>query len=182
MKFQGYPGRAVLEETSSNGIIGRYEANWQECTRDWTRPVINATRASSSTTSSEASNNSCSSNNDSCNLNVDEQNVVVDNCALSTRKCNNSNGDSNSSNSSNSSSGCNSRTESASSSSSGSSYPDFEDETDTNLAKSNNFLIPRPRLIVPVHTYARKRRTGAPQALFRRPKLLHKGTFFYQFF
>lgn len=30
---------------------------------------------------------------------------------------------------------------------------------------SNNqggFLIPRPRLIVPVHTYARRRRTGAP--------------------
>ncbi|KAL0126993.1 hypothetical protein PUN28_005375 [Cardiocondyla obscurior] len=30
------------------------------------------------------------------------------------------------------------------------------------------FHIPRPRLIVPVHTYARRRRTGAPQALKRR--------------
>lgn len=30
------------------------------------------------------------------------------------------------------------------------------------------FLIPRPRLIVPVHTYARRRRTGAPQPIKRR--------------
>lgn len=30
------------------------------------------------------------------------------------------------------------------------------------------FLIPRPRLIVPVHTYARRRRTGAPPPIRRR--------------
>lgn len=30
--------------------------------------------------------------------------------------------------------------------------------------QSSGFLIPRPRLIVPVHTYARRRRTGAPPA------------------
>lgn len=30
------------------------------------------------------------------------------------------------------------------------------------------FLIPRPRLIVPVHTYARRRRTGAPPPARRR--------------
>lgn len=32
------------------------------------------------------------------------------------------------------------------------------------------FLIPRPRLIVPVHTYARRRRTGAPQPVKRRQR------------
>ncbi|XP_029162720.1 cGMP-dependent protein kinase, isozyme 2 forms cD5/T2 isoform X3 [Nylanderia fulva] len=32
------------------------------------------------------------------------------------------------------------------------------------------FLIPRPRLIVPVHTYARRRRTGAPQPAKRRQR------------
>ncbi|XP_076240897.1 uncharacterized protein LOC143183266 [Calliopsis andreniformis] len=32
------------------------------------------------------------------------------------------------------------------------------------------FLIPRPRLIVPVHTYARRRRTGAPPPARRRQR------------
>lgn len=32
----------------------------------------------------------------------------------------------------------------------------------------SGFLIPRPRLIVPVHTYARRRRTGAPPPARRR--------------
>ncbi|XP_011339723.2 cGMP-dependent protein kinase, isozyme 2 forms cD5/T2 isoform X2 [Ooceraea biroi] len=35
-------------------------------------------------------------------------------------------------------------------------------------AQQGGFLIPRPRLIVPVHTYARRRRTGAPQPIKKR--------------
>ena len=35
-------------------------------------------------------------------------------------------------------------------------------------SNQGGFLIPRPRLIVPVHTYARRRRTGAPPPARRR--------------
>lgn len=46
------------------------------------------------------------------------------------------------------------------------------DSSESNQAVVGNgqsgFLIPRPRLIVPVHTYARRRRTGAPQPIRRR--------------
>ncbi|KOC60008.1 cGMP-dependent protein kinase, isozyme 2 forms cD5/T2 [Habropoda laboriosa] len=46
------------------------------------------------------------------------------------------------------------------------------DSESSELNQSSNnqggFLIPRPRLIVPVHTYARRRRTGAPPPARRR--------------
>lgn len=46
------------------------------------------------------------------------------------------------------------------------------DSDSSDIHQSNGqsgFLIPRPRLIVPVHTYARRRRTGAPPPSRRRP-------------
>ncbi|CAK9820008.1 cGMP-dependent protein kinase, isozyme 2 forms cD5/T2 [Anthophora quadrimaculata] len=45
------------------------------------------------------------------------------------------------------------------------------ESSELNQSGNNNqggFLIPRPRLIVPVHTYARRRRTGAPPPARRR--------------
>ena len=45
------------------------------------------------------------------------------------------------------------------------------DSSEINQSNSQSgFLIPRPRLIVPVHTYARRRRTGAPPPGRSRPR------------
>ncbi|XP_043597659.1 cGMP-dependent protein kinase, isozyme 2 forms cD5/T2 isoform X3 [Bombus pyrosoma] len=53
--------------------------------------------------------------------------------------------------------------------SSGSSTTDSESSELNQTGNSQGgFLIPRPRLIVPVHTYARRRRTGAPPPARRR--------------
>ncbi|XP_015591480.1 cGMP-dependent protein kinase, isozyme 2 forms cD5/T2 isoform X3 [Cephus cinctus] len=43
------------------------------------------------------------------------------------------------------------------------------DSEESEIGQSG-FLIPRPRLIVPVHTYARRRRTGAPPLRTRPPR------------
>ncbi|XP_015437704.1 PREDICTED: cGMP-dependent protein kinase, isozyme 2 forms cD5/T2 [Dufourea novaeangliae] len=45
---------------------------------------------------------------------------------------------------------------------------DSESEVNQSGNNQGGFLIPRPRLIVPVHTYARRRRTGAPPPARRR--------------
>ncbi|XP_076285157.1 cGMP-dependent protein kinase, isozyme 2 forms cD5/T2-like isoform X2 [Lasioglossum baleicum] len=45
---------------------------------------------------------------------------------------------------------------------------DSESEVNQSGNNQGGFLIPRPRLIVPVHTYARRRRTGAPPPVRRR--------------
>ncbi|XP_053983125.1 cGMP-dependent protein kinase, isozyme 2 forms cD5/T2 isoform X1 [Hylaeus anthracinus] len=57
-------------------------------------------------------------------------------------------------------------TESRRSSSAGTT--DSESEVNQTGNNQGGFLIPRPRLIVPVHTYARRRRTGAPPPTRRR--------------
>ncbi|XP_066589420.1 cGMP-dependent protein kinase, isozyme 2 forms cD5/T2 isoform X3 [Prorops nasuta] len=54
----------------------------------------------------------------------------------------------------------------------GSSSAGTTDSESSEISRTNGkpgFLIPRPRLIVPVHTYARRRRTGAPPPTRRRP-------------
>lgn len=51
---------------------------------------------------------------------------------------------------------------------SSSSTTDSESSDINQNHEQGGFLIPRPRLIVPVHTYARRRRTGAPAPIRRR--------------
>ncbi|XP_078032614.1 cGMP-dependent protein kinase for isoform X2 [Augochlora pura] len=60
------------------------------------------------------------------------------------------------------------REDSESRRSSSSNTTDSESEVNQSGNNQGGFLIPRPRLIVPVHTYARRRRTGAPPPVRRR--------------
>ncbi|XP_012143046.1 cGMP-dependent protein kinase for isoform X3 [Megachile rotundata] len=61
-----------------------------------------------------------------------------------------------------------SREDSESRRSSSTGTTDSESEVTQPSNNQGGFLIPRPRLIVPVHTYARRRRTGAPPPVRRR--------------
>ncbi|KAK1122117.1 hypothetical protein K0M31_009954 [Melipona bicolor] len=58
--------------------------------------------------------------------------------------------------------------ESRRSSSTGTTDSESSELNQTTGSNQGGFLIPRPRLIVPVHTYARRRRTGAPAPARRR--------------
>uniref|UniRef100_A0ABD2XEI8 cGMP-dependent protein kinase n=1 Tax=Trichogramma kaykai TaxID=54128 RepID=A0ABD2XEI8_9HYME len=166
MKVRGYPGRAVPEDpellADSDACRGRamellYEASWRECGLNWTRDSRAGDR---------------------------RPRLVV-----ATRPADSSGPASPVPSASSSASGSSSTSATSSSSDSGSEaseiadfaepVDDEEEEEEYNdeseprpsgcwrtsghkAATADSFWIPRPRLIVPVHSYARQRRTGAP--------------------
>nr|XP_012222660.1 PREDICTED: uncharacterized protein LOC105672348 [Linepithema humile] len=148
MKVRSYPGRAVLEDpelmldpdaTRGRAMELLYEASWRECGVNWT---------SNGTGSSKISRRQDDASYKRFYTDVGSQIELEDTNGPSTQENVRSRGSSSAD-----------TTESDSS------------EVNQPAPSSNTqggFLIPRPRLIVPVHTYARKRRTGAPQPIKRR--------------
>ncbi|XP_015513124.1 cGMP-dependent protein kinase, isozyme 2 forms cD5/T2 isoform X2 [Neodiprion lecontei] len=155
MKVRNYPGRAVLEDpellldpdaTRGRAMELLYEASWRECGVNWT----NTSRNSSVTRNSEGDIRQPYAKV------ISQLEGVLDGDSTSPEQH-----------------------RSPRSSSELTTDSDASDNgqgkgTRTNGSGNGNgngqggFLIPRPRLIVPVHTYARRRRTGAPPAR-RRP-------------
>ncbi|XP_046464879.1 cGMP-dependent protein kinase for isoform X2 [Neodiprion pinetum] len=155
MKVRNYPGRAVLEDpellldpdaTRGRAMELLYEASWRECGVNWT----NTSRNSSVTRNSEGDIRQPYAKV------ISQLEGVLDGDSASPEQH-----------------------RSPKSSSELTTDSDASDNgqgkgTRTNGSGNGNgngqggFLIPRPRLIVPVHTYARRRRTGAPPAR-RRP-------------
>lgn len=152
MKVRSYPGRAVLEDpellldpdaTRGRAMELLYEASWRECGVNWTS---NATGKISARQSAE-----------------DEPykrpyaDVVVSRFEAALEDANAPSA---------------AREEDARSRGSSSTGTTDSECPETSQPPPSNaqggFLIPRPRLIVPVHTYARRRRTGAPQPIKRR--------------
>lgn len=149
MKVRSYPGRAVLEDqellldpdaTRRRAMELLYEASWRECD-------VNCM------------NNSRSKPRNSRNISgerrqpysevISQLEGVLD-CSGNKSPC----------------------SEEARSprSSSSTTTTDSSDSSEINQTSGQSgFLIPRPRIIVPVHTYARRRRTGAPPPTRRRP-------------
>lgn len=169
MKVRSYPGRAVLEDSEllldPDATRGRamellYEASWRECGVNWT----SGPRAK--TSSAVASGNESNDDNEACRAArpyadvISQLEGVLDGGASSPRD----------DRSPRSSSGTNSGTDSESSENTARTLNGHRKENQEQLQPTNQsgFLIPRPRLIVPVHTYARRRRTGAPQPIRRR--------------
>lgn len=151
MKVRSYPGRAVLEDpellldpdaTRGRAMELLYEASWRECGVNWTS---NGSGNISAKPDDEPYRRPCAD-------------VVVSRLEAASEDPNNG--------------PSSAREEDARSRGSSSTGTTDSDCPEMNQPPSGNaqggFLIPRPRLIVPVHTYARKRRTGAPQPIKRR--------------
>lgn len=155
MKVRSYPGRAVLEDpellldpdaTRGRAMELLYEASWRECGVNWT---------SNGADSNGIGRSAARKQEDEPYLGRPYVDVVSQ---LEGKLEEPSS----------------TRDEDARSRGSSSTT----DTTDSECSEMNNqpssgnaqggFLIPRPRLIVPVHTYARRRRTGAPQPIKRR--------------
>lgn len=155
MKVRSYPGRAVLEDpelmldpdaTRGRAMELLYEASWRECGVNWT---------SNGTGSSKISRRQDDAFYKRSYTDVESQIESDDTNGPSTQENVRSRGSSSAD-----------TTESDSS------------EVNQPMSSGNTqggFFIPRPRLIVPVHTYARRRRTGAPQPIKRRQ--IHEGTY-----
>ncbi|XP_046753311.1 cGMP-dependent protein kinase, isozyme 2 forms cD5/T2 isoform X2 [Diprion similis] len=151
MKVRNYPGRAVLEDpellldpdaTRGRAMELLYEASWRECGVNWT----NTSRSSSVTRNSEGDVRQPYAKV------ISQLEGVLDGDSASPEQH-----------------------RSPRSSSELTTDSDASDSSQSKGTRTNGngngqggFLIPRPRLIVPVHTYARRRRTGAPPAR-RRP-------------
>ncbi|XP_044004608.1 cGMP-dependent protein kinase, isozyme 2 forms cD5/T2 isoform X2 [Aphidius gifuensis] len=153
MRVRNYPGRAVLEDpellldpdaTRGRAMELLYEASWRECDNNW----------SSQNNHKKINKKLLNDNNEYKKPYVNVINQLEDVLDGSlTSKNNNDN-----------------RSERSSSNTTTDS-DDYLDNENIKLIVDNNknihknsggFVIPRPRLIVPVHTYARQRRTGAP--------------------
>ncbi|XP_031836326.1 cGMP-dependent protein kinase for isoform X2 [Nomia melanderi] len=148
MKVRSYPGRAVLEDSEllldPDATRGRamellYEASWRECGVNWTSN--GRSKAAASRDQEERYRQPYAEV-------ISQLEGVLEGGRVS---------------------GLNAREESESRRSSSTGTTDSE-SSEVNQSGNNQggFLIPRPRLIVPVHTYARRRRTGAPPPVRRR--------------
>ncbi|EFN63550.1 cGMP-dependent protein kinase, isozyme 2 forms cD5/T2 [Camponotus floridanus] len=152
MKVRSYPGRAVLEDpellldpdaTRGRAMELLYEASWRECGVNWT------------------SNGAESGIKVPAKQQEDESPYVgrpyVDVVSQLESKLEEP------------SSTRNEDARSRGSSSTGTTDSECSEVNQPSSGSAQGgFLIPRPRLIVPVHTYARRRRTGAPQPMRRR--------------
>lgn len=143
MKVRNYPGRAVLEDpellldpdaTRGRAMELLYEASWRECGVNWT----NTSRSSSEARTSDEEIRQPYAKV------ISQLEGVLDGDSESPKDH-----------------------RSPRSSSELTTDSEGSDTSQGNSRSTNGqggFLIPRPRLIVPVHTYARRRRTGAPPA------------------
>lgn len=152
MKVRSYPGRAVLEDpellldpdaTRGRAMELLYEASWRECGVNWT---------------SNGSGKISARQQDEEPYRRPYADVVVSRFDAALDDPNNG--------------PSSAREDDARSRGSSSTGTTDSESPETSQPSSSNvqggFLIPRPRLIVPVHTYARRRRTGAPQPIKRR--------------
>jgi len=152
MKVRSYPGRAVLEDpellldpdaTRGRAMELLYEASWRECGVNWT---------------SNGSSKISARQQDDEPYRRPYADEVVSRFEAALEDPNNG--------------PSSAREEDARSRGSSSTGTTDSECPETNQPSPDNaqggFLIPRPRLIVPVHTYARRRRTGAPQPIKRR--------------
>lgn len=147
MKVRSYPGRAVLEDpellldpdaTRGKAMELLYEASWRECRVNWTDDSDNS--------KSKISIVRQRHDNESYKRSYNEMSDMEDRLPFLSRE----------------------DTRSRVSSSTDSDCSDVNQQPPSHKAAQGGFLIPRPRLIVPVHTYARRRRTGAPQPIKKR--------------
>ncbi|KAG7189004.1 hypothetical protein KM043_008598 [Ampulex compressa] len=147
MKVRSYPGRAVLEDpellldhdaTRGRAMELLYEASWRECGVNWTS---SSRRKASSREPEEEYRQPYAE------VISQLENVLEGGRGSQGRQ----------------------DVGSASRRSSSTGTTDSESsEANQGGNSQGGFLIPRPRLIVPVHTYARRRRTGAPPPARRR--------------
>lgn len=147
MKVRSYPGRAVLEDpelildpdaTRGRAMELLYEASWRECDMNWTKSSRSKDRTYRESRNDRENRKDSEDRRQPYAEVISQLEGVLD-------------GEGNMSSSP--------RDERSPRSSSGTT------DSDSEINQSNGhsgFLIPRPRLIVPVHTYARRRRTGAP--------------------
>ncbi|KAK0175396.1 hypothetical protein PV327_009147 [Microctonus hyperodae] len=171
MKVRSYPGKAVLEDpellldpeaTRGRAMELLYEASWRECGINWAN---SQPRIKTNVRLTEENNDNV------CRRPfvdvIHQLENVLDRTASTTSTLSSS-----SSSSSSSSLSCikneNRSNRSSSDITSDSDNSGINDNDKNEHCEkmihgnsSGGFLIPRPRLIVPVHTYARKRRTGA---------------------
>lgn len=144
MKVRSYPGRAVLEDpelildpdvTRGRAMELLYEASWRECSINWT----SESRHSKSDMSSKDDDDADELRRPYANVISQLENVLD---GSSSPRDNRSQ-------------------RSSSEATTDSDCSDLGRSDYQNAKHQNGFVIPRPRLIVPVHTYARRRRTGA---------------------
>ncbi|KAL6264763.1 hypothetical protein P5V15_004861 [Pogonomyrmex californicus] len=153
MKVRSYPGRAVLEDpellldpdaTRGRAMELLYEASWRECGVNWA--------------SNGGGKVPASRQQDDEPYRRPYADVLVSRLEATLEDANGS--------------PSSAREEDARSRGSSSTGTTDSECPEMNQPPPGNaqggFLIPRPRLIVPVHTYARRRRTGAPQPIKRR--------------
>ncbi|CAD6208164.1 GSCOCG00010420001-RA-CDS [Cotesia congregata] len=157
MKVRSYPGRAVLEDSElildPEATRGRamellYEASWRECDINWANSSRNKSIGTlpASGTGSREIDRVLSQLENVLDRDQDDKDEDEDEDEEGEGSGENGEFDRGSK-----SSKCSSDSE-----------LDGDRDKDKDKGSSGSFLIPRPRLIVPVHTYARKRRTGAP--------------------
>lgn len=163
MRVRSYPGRAVLEDpellldpdaTRGRAMELLYEASWRECDNNWSSQNKNKNPINSK----KLNDNNINTNNEykrpyedviSQLENVLDGSLTPKDDNRSQRSSSNTTTDSDD-------------------------YSDIEkanfisNNKQKNVTRNTGFLIPRPRLIVPVHTYARQRRTGAPVPIKKR--------------
>ncbi|XP_024885811.1 cGMP-dependent protein kinase, isozyme 2 forms cD5/T2 isoform X2 [Temnothorax curvispinosus] len=153
MKVRSYPGRAVLEDpellldpdaTRGRAMELLYEASWRECGVNWT------SNGGGGKISPRQPDDEPYTRRPYADEVVSRLEAALEdpNASSATRE------------------------EDARSRGSSSTGTTDSESPEVNQPPPGNaqggFLIPRPRLIVPVHTYARRRRTGAPQPIKRR--------------
>ncbi|KAL6427872.1 hypothetical protein ACFW04_008364 [Cataglyphis niger] len=153
MKVRSYPGRAVLEDpellldpdaTRGRAMELLYEASWRECGVNWTSNGADSGKAAASARQRR-----------------EDEAYIRRSCVDVVSQLEGKLAEPSST-----------RDEDARSRGSSSTGTTDSECSEMNQPSTGNvqggFLIPRPRLIVPVHTYARRRRTGAPQPIRRR--------------
>ncbi|XP_008557730.1 cGMP-dependent protein kinase, isozyme 2 forms cD5/T2 isoform X3 [Microplitis demolitor] len=155
MKVRSYPGRAVLEDSEfildPEATRGRamellYEASWRECDINW----ANGSSSHKTSTSHGLSRE------------IDDFRRHADVLSQLENVLDRDDDDGDEEEDEEEGEGEGEITRDRLSKSSKCSSVDSDLEIGDKDNSSASFLIPRPRLIVPVHTYARKRRTGAP--------------------
>ncbi|KAI4496801.1 hypothetical protein M0804_000611 [Polistes exclamans] len=167
MKVRSYPGRAVLEDpellldpdaTPGRAMELLYEASWRECGINWTND--------------SRSNKVVSRERDELECREPYAEVISQLEGVLEGSPNGGSGGDGGCGGEDSRGSSSPREGGRSRRSSSTGTASSSDSSETNQPIGGNgqsgFLIPRPRLIVPVHTYARRRRTGAPQPIRRR--------------
>ncbi|XP_043280897.1 cGMP-dependent protein kinase, isozyme 2 forms cD5/T2 isoform X3 [Venturia canescens] len=168
MKVRSYPGRAVLEDpellldpdaTRGRAMELLYEASWRECGVNWTSP--------SRTNKYDAASSTDRSKDETASRNKPYADVITQLEGVLEGGSSTSPSEDRSPRSSNGTTSSESDEGSLLTALDGRRKEQQIEQQQTN---QSGFLIPRPRLIVPVHTYARRRRTGAPQPTRRRQR------------